>query len=246
MIRIAICDDESWYRETLRGFCETYFAENGYHNLLAEYASGEELLEAMAKVKQNGEPFADLLLLDIEMPGIDGIRLKDLMQREHKSVRILFVTSHSEAMPEAFGSRVFGFLQKPVKYEEFQRKMGPVLADIREEERYEIVEHMFETRKIYRKQIRYIQGEGKYTQLYLEGEADALFSDRSLGSWKERLEEDGFFLCHKCYLVNFYHVKSIGEEILLKGGGRVPVSRRMRKECMEQYRKYLWEKAEET
>lgn len=246
MIRTAICDDELWCRETLRRYCQTYFQEIGQDCMITEYPSGEELREAMTNPMKMAEPFAELLLLDIEMPGIDGIQLKELLQAERRNTRILFVTSHREAMPEAFGSRVLGFLEKPVEYGEFQRMMDRVMADIGDDEKYVIVENVSGVHKVYLKQIRYIQGDGKYTRLYLKGEADYLFSEDSLGDWKERLEPDGFFLCHKSYLVNFYHVKAMKEEILLSEGGPLPISRRMRRECVEQYRKYLWKKARAT
>lgn len=246
MTRIAICDDERWCREKLRRYCQIYFQEIERDYLLVEYVSGEELRDAMTNLTTEIEPFADLLLLDIKMPGIDGIQLKEFLQAERQNVRILFITNHTEAMPEAFGMWVLGFLEKPVEYGEFQRKMDSVVADIGDDERYVMVKNGSGVYKVYLKQIRYIQGDGKYTRLYLQGKADYLFSECSLGSWKERLEPSGFFLCHKSYLVNFYHVRAVQEEILLSEGDHLPMSRRMRKDCMAQYRKYLWEKARAT
>ncbi len=260
MIKIAICDDEAWCRDELWKYCQTYFAQVPYGNPcmpkgqgreiemgleyeLAEYASGEELWEAIAAAGENREGLWDILLLDIEMPGMSGIEVKNRLQQKRQELRILFITSHEEAMPEAFGSRVFGFLKKPLEYEIFRQRMDPVLADIKDYEKYVTVENETGARKIYLKQILYIQGYGKYTQLFLEGEASYVFSGQSLGKWKERLKEDGFFQCHKSYLVNFEHVKRVKEEIALTGEKRIPVSRRIRRECQEQYRKYLWEKA---
>lgn len=234
MIEIAICDDEYWCREELRKYCEDYFEGTGLEYRILEYASAEALLAGSE---------ADLLLLDIEMAGQDGIQLKERMQQERRETRILFVTSHGEAMAEAFGKSVFGFLQKPLECSRLQEKLSLVTEDIRRCRQYVMVEGNHEIRRIEQKKLLYVKACGKYTYLYLKGEEGYLFSERGIGEWKRKLDTRDFFQCHKSYLVNFLHVQSIREEILLADQIRIPLSRRMRRECKEQYRKYLLDQA---
>lgn len=177
------------------------------------------------------------------MKAVDGIQLKDAMQEERSEIRILFVTSHEEVITEAFGSHVFGFLKKPVKYQLFQKKMNRIVEDIKHYEKFVIVENASGIKKVYLNQVQYIQAYGKFSQMFLEKESLPVFSEHSISSWRKELEIEGFSLCHKSYLVNFYHIKSIKEDILLKDGTRVPMSRRMQKACKEQYKEYLWYKA---
>lgn len=280
MIRIAICDDEAWYRDILREYCRNYFAQTpyGYPGIpkgqgkeeaasrypgmtqgqggvgernsvfeLAEYSSGEELwaaLKASGEGRDSKESLWDILLLDIELQGMSGIRLKELLQEKRQELRILFVTSHGEAMPEAFGRQVFGFLRKPLEYEAFRQKMDTVVADIKDYEKYVMVENGLGVMEIFLNQLQYIQASEKYTYLFLEGENEPVFSKRSLGAWRELLAEEWFCQCHKSYLVNLGQVRGMREnEIVLEGEKRIPLSRRMKKEWKEQYRKYLWEKA---
>ena len=77
------------------------------------------------------------------------------------------------------------------------------------------------------KQILYIKAETKYCDIILENQ-DSMFSDKSIGEWTEELEERGFFLCHRSYLVNLYHLKKIEDDILLSNGEKIPVSRRLK------------------
>lgn len=243
MIRVAICDDEAWYREELRKYCEKYFEEAHLEYQLKEYASGEETQGELIRSKGQGGCLTDILILDIEMKAVDGIQLKDAMQEERSEIRILFVTSHEEVITEAFGSHVFGFLKKPVKYQLFQKKMNRIVEDIKHYEKFVIVENASGIKKVYLNQVQYIQAYGKFSQMFLEKESLPVFSEHSISSWRKELEIEGFSLCHKSYLVNFYHIKSIKEDILLKDGTRVPMSRRMQKACKEQYKEYLWYKA---
>lgn len=245
--QIAVCDDEARCRDILGEYCRNYFEEKCLEYELIDYISGDELwaeLKEAEKDRDSPECLCDILLLDIEMQGMSGIILKDLLQANRQEIRILFVTSHPEAMPEAFGRQVFGFLKKPLEYDKFQKKMDTVMADIRDCEKYVMLENTFGVQKILLNQLQYIQAFKKYTNLFLEGELPPIISERSLRAWRELLAEEWFYPCHKSYLVNFRQVKGVRkDEILLEGGCCIPLSRRMQKEWKEQYRKYLWEKA---
>lgn len=93
---------------------------------MAEYASGEELLR---------DSSSDVLLLDVEMPGMNGIAVKNFLQNQRAMTRILFVSSHEETITEAFGREVYGFLYKAVTYELFREKMQFLLEDLKEQDR---------------------------------------------------------------------------------------------------------------
>ncbi len=69
MIRIAICDDEKECRTSLLKYCERYCRERELEGVCLEYEAGEALL--------GDREAADLLLLDVEMHGIDGIGVKE-------------------------------------------------------------------------------------------------------------------------------------------------------------------------
>lgn len=107
MIKVGICEDEKVCRESIAKLLEEYFTQRGIPYQLEEYESGQSFMEEKEKT--------DILLLDIEMEGISGIQLKNWLWREDEDTKIVFVTKHSEEMPEAFGKNVYGFLHKPLK-----------------------------------------------------------------------------------------------------------------------------------
>ena len=127
MITIGICDDEQKSREILLSFCRQLFVDKENYKI-KEFVSGEEVLKSEK---------TDILLLDIEMCGIDGIVVKDELQNQGEEVDILFITNYSERMQEAYGKNVFGFLHKPLQYLEFQKEMQKIIKDL--EARYKSV-----------------------------------------------------------------------------------------------------------
>lgn len=234
MLTIAICDDDRKYREETAAYCQKFGEEQKLEYELKLYGSGEEMLDA----KQ-----PDILLLDVEMGEVDGLRVKEILQKQKADTRIIFISSHVEAISEAFGRQVYGFLKKPLVYEEFQTKMKVVLEDLDEENRYVMCEISDGGRRLSASEISYIKADGKYTQVYLEGEAEYFFSEKSISVWNAELEKFDFAMSHRSYLVNLAYVKSMGEEVILKNVQRVPLSRRMAKEFQGKYKEFIWRKA---
>lgn len=235
MLRIAICDDKKDCRTVIVRYCEHYCMERKMEFAYYEYDTGEQFLKADME--------ADILFLDIEMQGMNGLQVKDDLCRRGGKLCIVFVSSHEEAIPDAFGRQVYGFLRKPISYEALEKKMDEALADFVEQETCIICRNMGNVCKVEVSRILFIQAEGKYTKIFLQGTDDYVFSDRNIGSWKQELCDNDFGMCHRSYLVHFPHIKNICQEILMTDGTRIPMSRRMEREFRDTYRKYVWRKA---
>ena len=230
MIKVAICDDDKRYQEILRSFCAQFFEERIPFETVT-YDSGTIYL--------NSSHCEDILLLDIEMEGIDGLAVKELLWEEQSHIRILFVSSHQEAMAEAFGTQVYGFLKKPLQYEQFEKKMQKILTDIKNENKTVVIESGRKDSIVAVNDILYIEAQGKYTYVHLRTGEQPLFDEKSIGIWEELLRTDGFAMSHKSYLVNLSAVQRIAEIALLDTEEYVPVSRRMKKEFEKAYRENL-------
>lgn len=231
MISIAICDDEAIYRDKILEYCKCYGEEHNLEVEITEYASGEELLVS--------EKSADILLLDVQMQEIDGLRVKDILGKQKKDTKIIFISSHEEVISEAFGRQVYGFLKKPLDYKLFCRKMDIVTESLREDDKYIILETADTIKKVLLKDIEYIHSDGRYSEIYVTGESDYFLSDKCIGAYRGELGED-FGMSHRSYLVNYKYVKSVDKEIVLTSRVHVPLSRRVEKEFKKAYKDYIW------
>ncbi len=102
-LRILVCDDEPLATDRMTGL----LGKLAEIETLGSCSSGEQLLEEMATLRP------DLVLLDIEMPGLDGFDVVEAMsRREHDGVAplVIFVTAHPDFAFEAFDSGAIDFL----------------------------------------------------------------------------------------------------------------------------------------
>lgn len=235
-MNIGICDDQKEYRTELKNCCKRYFEEKAIAYSLYEYCSGEEFAASYTNE-------LDILLLDIEMEEINGINVKDSLQKQKKDIKILFVSSHEEMLPEAFGREVYGFLVKPIQYEKFAVKMDAMIEDITDQGRFVLLEENGDIERIYVQDIFYIKAHGKYTEIYVRDSGGYVFSSKSIQDWAEELQIFGFGQCHRSYLVNYFNIRKIQSDILLQDGTKIPMSRRKRNEIEAEYKKFVWKRA---
>lgn len=224
-LQIAICDDEPILCEELKKIILDLFPE--YR--IDIFYSGRELLE-LPKVY-------DIIFLDIEMPEEDGMEIaKNLRMQNYKSY-IIFLTSHTEYMPEAFKVKAFRFLQKPINID----NLNEALADAQKElaNRKKIVFDNFGIEMLVDVQdILYIRADGKSTVLHLENQQ--IETGKSLKYWTQKFEDYDFCQIHKSYVVSMGHVRQVlPEGVMLKETGEIiPLSRRrysMVKDAFYQY-----------
>src|SRR5256885_15963485 len=113
MMRAVIVDDEPLAREVLR----EYLAADEDVEIVAECANGFEAVKAVA------EHDPDLLLLDIQMPKLDGFEVLELLDR---SPLVVFVTAHDEYALRAFEVHALDYLLKPFSEERFRQVLARV------------------------------------------------------------------------------------------------------------------------
>ena len=120
-MRILICDDDTLIIEQLQKYIESYFESNHLKcPELVSFTSGESLL-----ADKNEK---DIVFLDIEMPGMNGIYVGNELKKANKNVLIFVVTSYSEYLDEAMRFHVFRYLSKPLDKQRFFRNMKDALT----------------------------------------------------------------------------------------------------------------------
>ena len=233
MITIAICDGVKEERKRTLEYCKKYFAKAEETYEFFEYDSGESFLE---------QPLTDILLLDVKLKYIDGIRLKEVLQILRAKTRIIYISENEEYMEQAFGKNVFGFLRKPLVYMSFCEKMDMVKEDIQESRSYIYCKEMIDYERIYRKiyfrDIVYIEAQGHKSIIYTNRGNHCVICDKRISEWGKWYRDEGFVYCHRSYVVNLMHVVKIEKDVELSSGIHIPLGRERRTELCQEVKEY--------
>lgn len=215
-MKICICDDEKREREGIREICKEFFQKKGMVYEIGEAENAEEALRVIGEI--------DLLVLDIEMPGMDGLMLKNRLQKCNSKCLILFVTSHDEMMPEAFGMNVIGFVEKRLLSVKMFRYLtlavNIVGRDILIEEKY------------HSQDIVMVHSEREYCNLYFKDGTTVLIRS-SLRKIELELLEADFVRASRAWVVNLKYVDSLEKRELRVAGQKIVISRG----CNERFHK---------
>ena len=231
MIRIILCDEDAQDRVVMEKYCQCFFAEMRTAYELSIYSAEEVLVQ---------DKEADVLILDAELKQITAIRIKDMLQKQGAGTRILFIGEHTEVMPQAFGKHVFDFLEKPLDYFVFYDKMLEICRDVDQQGWYVSMKTSEGDRLLCTRDIIYIEADGKYSKVYRKDAAEHCLIYEGFGVLKSRIEEYGFYVSSRGYLVNLAYVKGMEHDVILRDGSKVPLSRRMKAEFKEVFRQYRW------
>lgn len=218
MIRSIIIEDEVMARKSLEKLCNKL----SNIDLCGIYEDAESALDAFK------DPSIDLLLLDIEMPGMSGL---ELMEAIPYLPQVVFTTGNKDYAYEAFEYDVTDFLKKPINFDRFQKAIEKV--DKQKQKRNAVSlassEHEF-----------YIKAEGKLvrlpydTILYFENVGDYIkvittegnhIIHGSLKSIDQKITNPRFIKTHRSYIVNMNKIKDIENNSLVIEKKVIPISR---------------------
>lgn len=232
-MRIAVCDDDETAVSFLRELIESYPKQK----LSADgYSSGEDLL-------RTGNIY-DLIFLDIDMKGIDGIETARRIRIHDRKVKIVYVTSYKEYAGKAFSVHAFGYLLKPVKQEKIWKQIEDALL-WQEEEAPEVKQVEFTAVeglvRLLVDMIYYFEYQNR--RIYMKAKDTTYEMRGRISDIAGRMEEYGFSVPHKSFVVNLYHVKNIkGYEILMMNGEWIPLSQKQAVQFKEKLSLYLADK----
>lgn len=175
------------------------------------------------------------------MKEMNGIHVKEKLESMRSRTKIIFISSYPERMPEAFGVNVLGFLKKPIDYKQFCEKTDKAIdICMSTDARCIFYNEYGKSRKLYIKDIVYIESLGRYNEIHITGESKALLSEKSMRDYRNELGGD-FGMCYRSFLVNYKYVIKVEEEVVLEDGKVLPISRRYRATFVERFKRNICE-----
>lgn len=227
-VYIAVCDDEEYIHDKIRQLMKIYGEEKKVDCILNHFYAASELLSF-----QN--PF-DILLLDIEMPEMDGIEAAFRLEKRGMDCKIIMLTCRVDRFKDAFKIGALRFVTKPIEKGELFEAVDD--ARMRMVGRGMVrVSHDGRSYLVMQKDIVYVMADSSATKVFTE--KCEYRSENTLSSWEEQLDKRIFFLCHRSYLVNLSKIMQIEKTVaVLTTGEKVPVARRKCTELLQAYMEF--------
>lgn len=204
-MRILICDDDVLVIEQIRKYCQFFFDK--IHVKCPEpvcFSDGGTLLA------DEGEK--DILFLDIEMPGINGIYVGNELKRRNENIIIFIVTSYSEYLDEAMRFHVFRYLSKPLDKQRFFRNMKDAV-DLYNSMTVKIpVETKQGVHTLPASSVIAVEAQGRKVTVHTT--VCDFESIHNMQYWLELLPKNRFFQTHRSFIINLEHVTDFDRNLV--------------------------------
>lgn len=231
MIHIAVCEDNDADLAHLRSLlCQTKILCD-----FTEYTSAEPLLLDL----ESGQKHFDLFLLDIFLPGRNGVETARRIRRLDEKAVLIFLTVSEEFYREAFDLYAFHYLIKPIRLTELTEVLTKASDHIcAPEETLPVMSHR---QKLLLRQadIVYIDSSSHMLCFHMQ-DGQKYFSYGRLDEIHTRLASGLFVRCHKSFIVNLIYVEKLTREGFHVGDTLIPISRTYAASAKNSYYKRLF------
>ena len=230
-MRIAICDDEKDIRGLIANKVEKQYPDAE----IIFFQSGEELLLVDESI--------DILFLDIQMSGIDGMETARELRKKDKSVILIFVTAVEEYVFQAFDVGAFNYIVKPIDDTKFVDVLCRAVdewhsqdTNVRElEANYVMINNGGVHTKVIIEDIVYAEVFNRKVVIHkLDDEIEYYGKMSDL----EAVAGDSFFRPHRAYLVNFKYVEKYDATTIYLEKGTALMAKQNYPDFVKKYMKY--------
>lgn len=216
----------------IAGAAESAFTEKGIRTEIQRFTTGKALLQAMEQTR------FQIILLDIEMPGMDGIAVGKKIREKGDGTQIVYVSEAESRVFESFLVQPLGFVRKSNFLNDIAAVVELYVKTCAQDEKGDYIE--FHTRSgiltLKSRQIRYIEGSRNYQLLYLEGKQEPAEVKMTMEKLEAVTRPHNFIRIHKGYLVNYRCIQRISATaVTLQDGTQLPIGRSKAAEVRSKY-----------
>lgn len=216
-IHITICDDSEIYRQYLMDLLQAWGKMHAQACHFSQFSSAEEFLFAWEDHQD-----VSVFLLDIEMPGMNGVDLARLIRQRNAQAQIVFITGYSEYMAIGYDVEALHYLVKPIESEKLYAVLDRAVARLQRQEPTLLIEQHGVLTRVAVSQIRYIEVNRNYVTLHV----DTAYEIRRSMKEIESLLDKRFLRIGRSCIVNLTYVMQVSRtELTLTDGTKLYLPR---------------------
>lgn len=237
-MHIAICDDERTSLDYLSAETAEWAKAEKESCRTEKFTAADAFLFAWEEKKD-----MDILLLDIEMPGTDGMTLARTLRRMGERIGIIFVTGNPEFALEGYDLEAVSYLVKPVKREKLRAALNRAREQMRRRPAVLVPLCAGEVEKVYVSDICCLESD-IHDCLIWKRDGSKVVCRTGLQQLEQEIAacecRDAFFKPHRSYFINLAYVERIGKkEVRMENQMQIPIARGKWEALNQAYMEYF-------
>lgn len=231
-MKIAVCDDEAVQRELIVKSTREYFLDRKIPAHIQEYSSAEQLI-----FQYDLHSDIDIVLLDIQMEGMDGIALAKYLRSKNEGLSIIFITAMTEYIYEGFQLNAINYLLKPFENEKLFACLNRAVEECGKQEECLILRVNKELLKIKKSHILRVESDGHYIK-FVTSDCNYRMK-KSMKELEQELSDSCFLKINRSDMINLHGVERITtKEISMINGDKLLLPKGKHKEISEAFIHY--------
>ena len=230
-MRIAVCDDNPKELERIKGcFCRI----QGYDLVCSYFDSTSTVMEIL---KTENSPY-DLYILDIEMPGMNGLKLAKSIREKDSRALFVFLTSYTRYMKDVFDVVTFDFIEKPISDEKLLQILERAATYLNITSQHFSFGYRASRYSLKYDRILYIEKKGR--QALFHTFEDVYKTNMTLEEIWKQLNPKSFVHIHSSYIINLYNLDRKDNEIaIMRNGEKLHITKGYRRELAMRHYEFV-------
>ena len=230
-MRIAVCDDNPKELERIKGcFCRI----QGYDLVCSYFDSTSTVMEIL---KTENSPY-DLYILDIEMPGMNGLKLAKSIREKDSRALFVFLTSYTRYMKDVFDVVTFDFIEKPISDEKLLQILERAATYLNITSQHFSFAYRASRYSLKYDRILYIEKKGR--QALIHTFEDVYKTNMTLEEIWKQLNPKSFVHIHSSYIINLYNLDRKDNEIaIMRNGEKLHITKGYRRELAMRHYEFV-------
>lgn len=230
-MRIAVCDDNPKELERIKGcFCRI----QGYALVCSYFDSPAGVMDALEK---ENSPY-DLYILDIEMPGMNGLKLAKSIREKDSKALFVFLTSYTRYMKDVFDVVTFDFIEKPISDEKLLQILERAATYLNITSQHFSFGYRASRYSLKYDRILYIEKKGR--QALIHTFEDVYKTNMTLEEIWKQLNPKSFVHIHSSYIINLYNLdRKDNETAIMRNGEKLHITKGYRRELAMRHYEFV-------